>query len=108
MKKPTLEDIKKYDPTFEDAEKFYFYYESVGWVVGRKPMKKWRAALAGWKARNIKKKIDNKGFSAIIVGTDGKEREIKDEVLFETKRKEWKLENKNGKWFYPITNLYGK
>lgn len=36
----------------EEAERFWNYYESVGWKVGRNPMVKWRAAVAGWISRN--------------------------------------------------------
>ena len=56
--KPTIEEIQArcdemgYDI---DAESFFNYYESKGWVVGKTPMKNWRAALAGWNARNNKK-----------------------------------------------------
>jgi len=31
-----------------EPQKFYAYYETVGWVVGRKKMRSWRAAVAGW------------------------------------------------------------
>ena len=36
-----------------EAEKFYHYYESRGWVQGksRAPMKRWLSALTGWKFR---------------------------------------------------------
>ena len=52
--KPTLEELenyckeKKYDV---DYEKFFNYYESIGWLVGkaRTPMKSWVHALNNWK-----------------------------------------------------------
>jgi len=50
---PLLEDVKKrvnelgYSNT-EEAEKFFNYYESNGWRVGRNPMKDWSAALTNW------------------------------------------------------------
>ena len=31
-----------------DAEAFWNYYESKGWIVGRTPMKKWRSACVTW------------------------------------------------------------
>lgn len=34
------------------AEKFCRFYESKGWMVGRNRMKSWRAAVAGWIARD--------------------------------------------------------
>ncbi|HET7152817.1 MAG TPA: hypothetical protein VFJ29_03555 [Candidatus Kapabacteria bacterium] len=35
-----------------EAEKFWNFYESKGWKVGRNAMKDWHAAAAGWNARN--------------------------------------------------------
>lgn len=34
-----------------EAQKFFLYYESKGWMVGKHPMKQWKSALAGWKLR---------------------------------------------------------
>jgi len=45
--KPTLEQIKKEYPNL-DALRFYNYYESNGWRVGRNPMKDWKAAARNW------------------------------------------------------------
>ena len=52
----SLDEVKSY---FEkkgaepiEAEKFWNHYESNGWRVGKNKMKKWRAAVAGWLARN--------------------------------------------------------
>ena len=36
-----------------EAEKFFNYYESNGWKVGRNPMKNWKAASANWLKNNI-------------------------------------------------------
>lgn len=58
--KPTIEQIvefiseKKLDV---DAEKFFFHYESVGWKVGNKPMKDWRAACHKWARKDEKEKV---------------------------------------------------
>jgi hypothetical protein len=35
-----------------ESSAFYNYYESIGWKVGRNPMKSWKHSLAGWKNRN--------------------------------------------------------
>lgn len=48
---PTLDDIKEYcreRNNSVDPEKFYNYYESNGWKVGRNGMKDWRAAVRTW------------------------------------------------------------
>lgn len=34
-----------------EAQKFFCYYTSNGWRVGKNKMKQWRNALAGWKIR---------------------------------------------------------
>ena len=49
--KPSLEEISDYCEERHnrvDPERFYNYYESVGWAVGKKPMKDWRAAVRTW------------------------------------------------------------
>lgn len=56
FKAPTLEEVllsaSKIGLPEIEAKKFWCYYESVGWVVGRnKRMKYWAMALAGWKIR---------------------------------------------------------
>ena len=42
-----------------EAERFYFYYESQGWRVGKNPMKDWRMAASGWISRNKKNEPDS-------------------------------------------------
>ena len=54
--KPTVEEVAAYIKargyTF-DAEQFWSYYESKGWLVGKAPMKSWQAACVTWqKAEN--------------------------------------------------------
>lgn len=56
--KPTVEDIKeemsnKWDEktAIHQANRFYDYYESVGWFVGKHRMKSWRHAVSGWISR---------------------------------------------------------
>ena len=49
--KPTLEEIDKYCRSRGnniDARKFFDYYESNGWKVGKNPMKSWEAAVRTW------------------------------------------------------------
>lgn len=56
--KPTQEEVVEY--FFEklhatsnvEAIKFFSYYESNGWRVGRNPMKNWHSAASGWWTRN--------------------------------------------------------
>ena len=43
----------------QEAEKFYFFYESNGWKVGKNPMKDWKMAASGWISRNKKNTPDS-------------------------------------------------
>ena len=52
--KPTIEEIEYYcigrhSPI--DAELFFDYYESIGWIVGKSPIKDWRATIRTWEKR---------------------------------------------------------
>ena len=52
--KPTVEQIIFYCQErgyTVDAERFFDYYESKGWVVGKAPMKDWKAAVRNWAAK---------------------------------------------------------
>ncbi len=49
--KPNVEDIIDYcneRNNYVDAQKFYDYYSSNGWKVGKNPMKDWKAAVRTW------------------------------------------------------------
>ena len=49
--KPTLDDVKAYCKergNNVDAERWFNYYESNGWKVGKNSMKDWRAAVRTW------------------------------------------------------------
>ena len=49
--KPTLEDVQAYCQERNnnvDAQKWYDYYSSNGWRVGKNPMKDWKAAIRTW------------------------------------------------------------
>jgi hypothetical protein len=55
--KPTQPQLaiyaKEIDLPVPEIEKFYDYYESNGWKVGKAPMKSWQASMRNWK-RNVK------------------------------------------------------
>jgi len=69
MKKPTIAEIDEYckEKGYNvNPEKFWNYYESVGWIVGksRKPMKSWKAAIYNtWAGNesNVKKVLREAG-----------------------------------------------
>jgi hypothetical protein len=60
MQKPELKEIAEYCGDTEQALLFFNYYESIGWKVGKNPMKNWKSAISGWMNRNKQKasKVD--------------------------------------------------
>lgn len=55
FRKPTLQEIEDYvlEKGYHfDAEKFFAYYESNGWKVGKNPMKDWKMACLTWEKNN--------------------------------------------------------
>lgn len=58
--KPTLEECKQYcleRNNGVDADKFFNYYESNGWKVGKNPMKDWKAAIRTWEKNTDTKQV---------------------------------------------------
>jgi hypothetical protein len=57
FEKPTIQEISDYCKERKnniDAEKFYSYYESNGWMIGGKAkMKNWKAAVITWEKNNF-------------------------------------------------------
>lgn len=55
FQKPTIEQIENEIMEKQlnvDAERFYYYYESNGWKVGKNKMKDWKACLRTWNRNN--------------------------------------------------------
>ena len=42
-----------------EGEKFYYFYESKGWNVGKTKMKNWKMSASGWISRNKTNKPDS-------------------------------------------------
>ena len=62
FKKPTLDEVANYiqeRKSFKvvDPVRFYDFYESNGWKVGKNPMKDWRACVRTWESNSFS---DNK------------------------------------------------
>lgn len=53
--KPTIEEIKGYNSEI-DAEAFWNFYESKGWLIGKNKMVSWHSAVANWLKRDNEKK----------------------------------------------------
>ena len=53
---PTVDEVAAYAKekgwTSFDPSRFVDYYESKGWMVGKSPMKDWKAAARGWVSRD--------------------------------------------------------
>ena len=52
---PSVEQIGEYCAERRngvDPERFYDYYQSKGWMVGKVKMKDWRAAVRTWERNN--------------------------------------------------------
>lgn len=64
--KPALAEVEEYVSakgyTF-NPEAFWSYYEAVGWKVGSKPMKNWKAACSTWQQREAKKETGHDAYS---------------------------------------------
>lgn len=61
--RPTVEQIavelaaQKVKDPMDHAQKFYNFYESKGWMIGKNKMKNWKAAIKTWK---FEKETDNR------------------------------------------------
>jgi len=58
FKKPMIHQIEFYCKERNnniDANSFYDFYESKGWMVGKNKMKDWKAAVRNWESREKKK-----------------------------------------------------
>lgn len=67
MARPSVEEISEYmrekgeTDSDNEAQAFFDYYDSKGWLIGKTPMKRWRSAVGTW-LRN-KPKFDGNGKS---------------------------------------------
>ena len=52
---PTIEELKQYSKEHNlnlNAESFFDFYASKGWMVGKNKMKSWKHAASGWARRD--------------------------------------------------------
>jgi hypothetical protein len=62
FEKPTLLDLKTYMLEIgmaDVSEKWFDYYESNGWLVGKNKMKNWKAAVRTWKNNNLSNNVSS-------------------------------------------------
>ena len=65
--KPKIEEVESYCLERNnniDVNSFFNFYESKGWMVGKKKMKDWKAAIRTWELRE-KNNINKKGASKL-------------------------------------------
>jgi len=58
FKKPEISEIREYCTERNNninAETFFNYYESKGWMIGKNKMKDWKASIRTWEQRTQKK-----------------------------------------------------
>lgn len=63
FKKPSVDEVRTYvseEHLSVDPERFCAYYDSVGWRVGKNPMKSWKAACRAWNI-NAQKSVQSAG-----------------------------------------------
>ena len=48
----TISYFESKGSTAKEAEKFWLFYDSKNWMVGKSKMKKWQSAASGWISRN--------------------------------------------------------
>ena len=56
FKKPTLKDVEKYCKERNNGinpQTFIDFYESKGWLIGKSPMKDWKACVRTWEKRKV-------------------------------------------------------
>lgn len=61
--KPSIEEIESYCRERNNginANNFFDFYESKGWMVGKNSIKDWKACVRTWESRNKQQKVDVK------------------------------------------------
>lgn len=69
---PTIEEIKDYcvkRNNSVDANNFFNFYESKGWMVGKTKMKDWKASVRTWENRENNKYSSNNGNGKTAITT---------------------------------------
>lgn len=68
FRKPTLDEVLAYCQERDNhvnAAQFIDYYESKGWMVGRNPMKDWKACVRTWERKGSSRPVNNENQSFI-------------------------------------------
>jgi len=84
FKKPSKEEIKDYCAVRSNnvsAEKFFDYYESNGWKVGKNGMKDWKASVRTWESNSVSQPKSNNKINNQINAWQGARDIIKKQQL---------------------------
>lgn len=68
--KPTVEEVASYCTERNngiDAQEFIDFYESKGWVIGKSPMKDWKAAVRTWENKERKQNAPKPKSNVVVV-----------------------------------------
>lgn len=85
--KPTIDQIREYCQERNngiDPERFFDFYESKGWVVGKQPMKDWKACIRTWEksANNSTKQSEETSNPFLAMLHDMDRQETADSPLY--------------------------
>lgn len=92
FQKPTHAEIQEYINSIKtempiDVERFYDYYEAVGWMVGKNPMQDWKAMIRRWgKRKKTSKEIEMQESSANNSNNTNNQEECSQEDLDDIKK----------------------
>lgn len=93
---PTVEEVADYAAQMRytgfSAERFVDYYASKGWLVGKSPMKDWRAAVRGWYSRD-------QGENAPV--------HAKNNPALDYAQREYKAEDYGDDYYFDVVGAYG-
>lgn len=90
--RPTLQEVKNFcieRKNNVDAEQFFYFYESNGWMISNNPMMNWKACIITWEKRHIKKNNEDD----YMDWTNVDETPADDELIEEIKKIQEELES---------------
>lgn len=93
FQKPTPAEIEEYAQSIGfklNGSKFWNYYEAKGWLVGRSPMKDWKAAVRTWRSNGF----DVQPGMAPAAPVDPKKVEAAAERMERLREKTWEEQQK--------------
>lgn len=112
--KPTVEEIEKYCKERNnkiDANVFYDFYESKGWVVGKSSMKDWKACVRTWERssiQNVTSKSKKEQKITLPDWYDQYTKELDERLEKEQQANKKEVEELGDDWFDVMKELFGE